>query len=72
MMKTRLYRQCELSHGTGRTVGWIEERGAILGASVELISGDGEFWTVDTVGDKTITHDQLRFMEGANKHPSIS
>lgn len=66
------YRMCELSRGTTRTIGYIEERGVRIGASVELLSGDGEFWMVDTVGDQRIDKNQLRFMQGANKHASLA
>lgn len=40
--------QCRLQQGPTQQVAWIEQRGAILGATVELI-GDG-FWLVIAVG----------------------
>ncbi len=41
-----MFYQCRMRRDGTETVGWIEERGAKVGASVELISADGEFWTV--------------------------
>lgn len=41
--------QCRLSQGNSRTVGYIEGRGAIVGARVE-IEELGGFWRVDGVG----------------------
>lgn len=52
---SNMYFQCEMARtGKGpdgkivvfQTKGWIAERGAKLHAEVELLTGDGEFWTV--------------------------
>lgn len=45
------YYQCRLSEvgGTGRTVGWIEERGAKVNALVELKEFGGALYRVDDV-----------------------
>lgn len=72
MAKETYYRQCELVKGTTHTVGYIEERGAKLGAQVELESDDNALWTVTQVGDKRVAQSYLRFKEGANKHASIA
>jgi hypothetical protein len=72
MAKELYYRQCGLSRGTGRMVGYIEERGAIVGARVEVIADDKALWTVDSVADQKIPQSRLQFMQGANKHASIS
>jgi hypothetical protein len=44
------YYQCGLAQGNARTVGFIEERGAKLGAQVE-IEELGGFWEVTGVGN---------------------
>jgi hypothetical protein len=72
MAKEVYYRQCSLSRGTGRMVGYIEERGAKVGAEVEILADDKALWTVDSVADKRIPQSRLQFMQGANKHASIS
>lgn len=51
---SNMYFQCHLARTTfersqaivHQTKGWIAERGAKLHAEVELLTGDGEFWTV--------------------------
>jgi hypothetical protein len=40
------YYQCRLRRGESETIGWIAERGAKVGASVELETADGERWNV--------------------------
>lgn len=40
-----LYFQCALAKGRARTTGWIEQRGAKVGARVELKGSTG-LWTV--------------------------
>lgn len=51
---TTMY-QCDLSRGDARTRAYIEERGARLGASVELKEKGFEgFWRVDAVADTGI------------------
>jgi hypothetical protein len=45
------YFQCRFRRGSERTVAWIEERGAKVGARVTLPSlDDGAAWDVETVG----------------------
>ena len=54
------YFQCTLTKGEETTIGWIEERGAFVGAIVELLDLDGEFWTVTIVGDKSLPKSLIR------------
>ncbi|RZK45066.1 MAG: hypothetical protein EOO61_01470 [Hymenobacter sp.] len=63
----KLYKQCGLAQNDVRTVGWIEERGAKLGASVEI---DGSFWEVIGVGDTTQTMEEID-RTGRTKMPSL-
>lgn len=59
------YVQCRMEQFTnaGRleTVGWIEERGAKVGARVELKGEDG-LWTVISAGGAAVTQDTLKTM----------
>ena len=71
-MTETYFRQCELSRGTGRTVGYIEERGAFKGALVELTADANNLWTVESVGDHRVTKAELNFMHQSNKHASIA
>lgn len=50
------YKQCGLTQDNVHTVGWIETRGARIGAKVEI---DGVFWEVVSVGDTTLNADAL-------------
>jgi hypothetical protein len=43
------YVQCRMRRGTQETTAWIEERGAKVGAKVEL-KPTGELWEVRMVG----------------------
>jgi hypothetical protein len=59
--------QCRMSevNGTGRTVGWIPERGAKVGKLVELKEFDGAIYRVDEVGmpgldDRALAEKQAR------------
>lgn len=40
------YFQCKMQRDGAETIGWIEERGAKVGAEVELLSADSQFWRV--------------------------
>jgi len=50
MSNTDFYFQCDLSKGSLRQRAYIAERGATVGAQVEIGKGSGDFWTVDSVG----------------------
>jgi len=65
-MKT--YRQCGLARDNQRTVGWIETRGAKMGASVEI---EGQFWEVTGVGSSEKTMEEIDRV-GRAKMPSIN
>lgn len=64
-----MYRQCYFSQGDKRTSGWIAERGAKIGALVEL-DNDG-FWRVDAVGDTAQSREEVD-RTGRTKMPSIN
>ncbi len=50
----------ELQKGTTHQVAWIAERGARVGAVVELLDDEenGKGWTVISVGDKSIGREE--------------
>lgn len=60
------YHQCDLANGNARTRAYIAERGAIIGARVELREGgyDDGLWTVTSVGypglDEALLSEQQR------------
>jgi hypothetical protein len=56
--KDRLYYQCRFSQGEYGTIGWIEERGAVLGHSVELPELGG-FWIVEEVWGPPMPWEEL-------------
>lgn len=64
----KLYKQCGLARDNQRTVGWIETRGAKVGASVEI---DGNFWEVTGVGTSEKTMADIDRV-GRAKMPSIN
>ena len=70
--KIMRYFQCRLSQGTRRTIGWIEERGAKLGASVELPDLGG-FWHVTKVSAFGIEAKALREKQSRDRNclPSL-
>lgn len=65
------YRMCALSQGAQRTMGWIEDRGAKVGASVE-IKELGGFWTVTSVGETSLTQQQLREKQSRDRNAFAS
>jgi hypothetical protein len=70
---TKLYYQCDLSQGTTRTHGYLEERAAIPGAQVEIKDeGFGGLWTVDAVADKGISEEKLRADQRMNRNAFAS
>ena len=62
------YRLCGLSQGQQRSQGWIEERGARLGASVE-IEELGGFWEVTGVGETVRTKAEINEAEQRGRKP---
>ncbi|SCX34522.1 hypothetical protein [Mycolicibacterium fluoranthenivorans] len=75
MSATKTYRQCRLRLGTEETTGWIETRGAKVGAHVELFAGSSTFWevVVEVFADVTLDHAQLREQQQLNRNslPSV-
>lgn len=70
-----MYYQCDLSQGTTRTCGYIEERAAKPGVQVEIKEpGFTGLWTVDAVSDKGISEEKLRADQRMNRNvfPSIA
>lgn len=66
------YFQCRLTFGTLETTGWIEARGAKVGAVVELLPSR-EFWVVTEVYDHGMPEDMLKTQQRMNRKslPSI-
>ncbi|MEM0987734.1 MAG: hypothetical protein AAGK00_02560 [Pseudomonadota bacterium] len=50
-MTEETFHWCQLANGDKRTAGYIEARGAKVGAQVEMIDLDGELWDVLSVGE---------------------
>jgi hypothetical protein len=66
MKKTVKYRQCGLAQGNRAVVGWIEERGAILGAKVE-VEELGGLWEVTGVGTTVLDKEKMHEMENRSR-----
>lgn len=62
------YRMCGLSQGQARSQGWIEERGARVGVSVE-IEELGGFWEVTGVGDMVRSKAEINDAEARGRKP---
>ncbi|MEM7033792.1 MAG: hypothetical protein AAF629_29885 [Chloroflexota bacterium] len=64
-MTDTMFYWCNLANGDKRTCGYIEARGARVGAKVRLIDLDGQFWQVLTVGravpKETVRNNEKRF-----------
>lgn len=56
------YRQCRLRKDTTETTGWIEERGATVGASVQITKPEAlaGWWEVLSVGENSLPEDMLK------------
>lgn len=69
---SKKYFQCRLKRGTLETTGWIEERGAKLGYTVELLPSKDR-WEVDAVFGHAIPEDLLKEHQRLNRGslPSI-
>lgn len=61
-MSNNLYYWCFLRNGNKHTAGYIPEMGAKVGALVEMVDLDGEFWTVESVG-RSATKEYVRANE---------
>ena len=67
-MKQVNYRQCGLAQDRSRVIGWIEERGAKMGARVE-IEELGGFWEVVGVGDTVRTKSEVQEAQNRARQP---
>lgn len=67
-MKQVNYKQCGLEQNGSRVVGWIEERGAKLGARVE-IDELGGFWEVVGVGETVRSKSEVKKAEDNARQP---
>jgi hypothetical protein len=67
------YYQCRFKRGESETIAWIEERGAKVGASVELKTADGECWDVIEVFTPGLDEAKLREKQQNDRNalPSI-
>lgn len=65
-MKQINYRQCGLTQNGSRVVGWIEERGAKMGARVE-IDELGGLWEVIGVGDTVRSKSEVHQVEARSR-----
>ena len=54
MVKQEYVCQCRLIKDNKKQTAWIDERGAIRGAKVELKSDNNEIWEVDYVGARAL------------------
>lgn len=67
------YRQCRFRRGLERTVAWIEERGAKIGARVALLSlDDGDTWEVEDVMGAPLAAEALKEMQDSNHNAFAS
>lgn len=65
-MAIEYYKQCRFEKGNHRTIAWIPEHAAKVGNRVELLSLDGEFWTVSEVGTR-LSKEEVKDNERNNK-----
>lgn len=65
-MKEGRYRLCGLAQENARTQGWIEDRGAKIGARVE-IEELGGFWEVTGVGDTVLSKAEVKEKESRGR-----
>jgi hypothetical protein len=71
-VKAKKYFQCRLRRGDTYTVGWIEARGAKVGASVELLPSH-ERWEVTEVYEHGLPEDYLKELQDMHRRslPSV-
>jgi hypothetical protein len=63
-----MYFQCKMRRGNAETVAWIEERGAKVGAEVELTTADGECCKVVEVWQPGMEEEALRAKQAADRN----
>jgi hypothetical protein len=49
------------------TIGWIPEWAAVAGNKVQLLSLDGQFWTITFAGEHRVRKDEIKESERAYK-----
>ena len=59
-MADTMYYWAQMRNGNKHTCGYIEERGAKVGAFVELLDLDGEMWEVTSVASDPVTKEYVR------------
>lgn len=59
-MKNEFYKQCRFKKGSFETVAWIPAWAAVVGNQVELLSLDGEFWTVTEASKESVSADFIK------------
>lgn len=66
------YFQCRLQRGNTKTTGWIEARGAKVGATIQLLPSD-EMWEVAEVFKHGLPEDVLKETQKLNRRslPSV-
>lgn len=66
------YFQCRLQRGDSETTGWIEARGAKVGATIELLPSH-ELWEVAEVFEHGLPEDVLKETQRLNRKslPSV-
>ena len=66
------YYQCRLHRGNSETTGWIEARGAKVGATIGLLPSR-ELWTVTEVFTHALPKDVLKETQRLNRRslPSV-
>lgn len=71
-MRDTQYYQCHLRRGNSETTGWIEARGAKVGAKVELLPSK-ELWDVVAVSTRSMPEHLLKEHQKLNRNslPSV-
>ncbi len=69
MAKTIYYYQCDLANGTARTHGYLEDKGAKVGAKVKLLDSDDPevYWEVIAVADKGLSEEEMKKLQVLNR-----
>jgi hypothetical protein len=62
------YYQCRLRMGTLETTGWIEKRGAKVGASVELLPSREKWEVVEVFALNVLPEESLRETQRLNRN----
>jgi hypothetical protein len=70
---SKQYYQCRMRMGTLETTGWIEARGAKVGAHVELLPAREQWEVVEVFTENVLPEESLRETQRLNRRslPSI-